>query len=32
LGEDSTQVALYDAAASGVIDDFLKGHNVTFLA
>jgi hypothetical protein len=32
LPEDSTQVELYDAAASGVIDDFLKGHNVTFLA
>ena len=32
LPEDSTQVALYDAAASGLIDDFMKGHNVTFLA
>jgi hypothetical protein len=32
LPEDSTQMELYDAAASGVIDDFMKGHNVTFLA
>jgi kinesin family protein 4/21/27 len=32
LPEDATQTALYDAAASGVIDDFMKGHNVTFLA
>lgn len=32
LPEDATQTALYDVATTGVIDDFMKGHNVTFLA
>jgi hypothetical protein len=32
LPESSTQVDLYDVTASGVIDEYLKGHNVTFLA
>lgn len=32
LPENATQTELYDVATSGVIDDFMKGHNVTFLA
>lgn len=32
LPEDATQTTLYDVATTGVIDDFMKGHNVTFLA
>ena len=32
LDESSSQVDLYDATAKDVVDDFLKGHNVTFLA
>lgn len=32
LGETSTQLDLYDATAKDKIDEFMKGHNVTFLA
>ena len=32
LGESSTQAYLYDATARNVVDEFLKGHNVTFFA
>lgn len=32
LGESSTQADLYDATAKDVVEEFLKGHNVTFLA
>lgn len=32
LGESSTQVDLYDATARETVDEFMKGHNVTFLA
>ncbi|RXK40167.1 hypothetical protein M231_02625 [Tremella mesenterica] len=32
LDEAASQVALYESTAKDVIDDFLKGHNVTFLA
>lgn len=32
LGESSTQVDLYDATSKETVDEFMKGHNVTFLA
>lgn len=32
LGEESSQVDLYDATAKDVVEEYLKGHNVTFLA
>ena len=32
LGEEASQVDLYDATAREVVDEFLRGHNVTFLA
>ncbi|WVQ72410.1 hypothetical protein IAR50_001962 [Cryptococcus sp. DSM 104548] len=32
LGEDSAQTDLYDATAGENVDEFMKGHNVTFLA
>ena len=32
LGETSSQEDLYDATSKDVVDEFLKGHNVTFLA
>ena len=32
LGEEASQVDLYDATARETVDEFLKGHNVTFLA
>ncbi|ODN94308.1 hypothetical protein L198_05164 [Cryptococcus wingfieldii CBS 7118] len=32
LGEDSVQTDLYDATAGENVDEFMKGHNVTFLA
>ncbi|WVQ99346.1 hypothetical protein IAU59_006479 [Kwoniella sp. CBS 9459] len=32
LGEQATQTELYDATARETVDEFIKGHNVTFLA
>lgn len=32
LGEESSQVDLYDVTARDVVEEFLTGHNVTFLA
>ncbi|ORX36741.1 hypothetical protein BD324DRAFT_651225 [Kockovaella imperatae] len=32
LGENANQVDLYDVTAKDVVGEFLKGHNVTFLA
>ena len=32
LGEDSSQVDLYDVTGKHVLEDFMRGHNVTFLA
>ncbi|KAK8864351.1 hypothetical protein IAR55_001598 [Kwoniella newhampshirensis] len=32
LGEDATQEELYGVTARETVDEFLKGHNVTFLA
>jgi kinesin family protein 4/21/27 len=32
LGEEASQEDLFDCTARDVVDDFLKGHNVTFLA
>ncbi|OCF36777.1 hypothetical protein I316_01373 [Kwoniella heveanensis BCC8398] len=32
LGEQATQTELYDATARETVDEFMKGHNVTFLA
>ncbi|ODN82146.1 hypothetical protein, variant [Cryptococcus amylolentus CBS 6039] len=32
LGEDSAQTDLYDVTAGENVDEFMKGHNVTFLA
>ncbi|WVF71534.1 hypothetical protein IAT40_006342 [Kwoniella sp. CBS 6097] len=32
LGEQATQTELYDATARESVDEFMKGHNVTFLA
>ena len=32
LGEESSQLDLYDVTAKDSIDEFLKGHNVTFFA
>lgn len=32
LGEESQQTDLYDVTSRDVIEEYLKGHNVTFLA
>nr|XP_019046236.1 hypothetical protein I302_04976 [Kwoniella bestiolae CBS 10118]OCF25166.1 hypothetical protein I302_04976 [Kwoniella bestiolae CBS 10118] len=32
LGEQATQTELYDVTARETVDEFMKGHNVTFLA
>ena len=32
LGESSSQVDLYDATSKDTVDEFIKGHNVTFFA
>ncbi|WVQ67744.1 uncharacterized protein L199_005949 [Kwoniella botswanensis] len=32
LGEQATQTELYDVTAKETVDEFMKGHNVTFLA
>ncbi|WWC61786.1 uncharacterized protein I303_104371 [Kwoniella dejecticola CBS 10117] len=32
LGEQATQTELYDVTARETVDEFIKGHNVTFLA
>ncbi|WRT66280.1 uncharacterized protein IL334_003233 [Kwoniella shivajii] len=32
LGEQATQTELYDATSKESVDEFIKGHNVTFLA
>lgn len=32
LGEDSSQVDLYDVTGRDVVEEYMKGHNVTFLA
>lgn len=32
LGEGSSQVDLYDVTGKEVLEDFMYGHNVTFLA
>jgi kinesin family protein 4/21/27 len=32
LDQDASQADLYDATARDVVDEYLKGHNITFLA
>jgi len=32
LGEDSSQVDLYDVTGKEIVEEFMTGHNVTFLA
>jgi kinesin family protein 4/21/27 len=32
LGEESSQVDLYDVTGRDVVEEYMKGHNVTFLA